>query len=51
MKCVLCDYENNQVNDLKEHYLRNHNVDENNFFLKKLINQNENIIHRKKCNY
>ena len=51
MKCVLCYYENNQVNDLKEHYLKNHNVDENNFFFKKLINQNENIIHRKKCNY
>ena len=51
MKCVLCQYENNQVNDLKEHYLKNHNVDENNFFFKKLINQNKNIIHRKKCNY
>ena len=51
MKCVLCNYENNQVNDLKEHYLKNHNVDENNVFFKKLINQNKNIIHRKKCNY
>ena len=51
MKCVLCHYENNQVNDLKEHYLKNHNVDENNVFFKKLIDQNKNIIHRKKCNY
>ena len=50
MKCVLCNYESN-LNDLKEHYLNNHNVDENNFFFKKLINQNENIIHCKKCNY
>ena len=51
MKCVLCNYESNQLNDLKTHYLENHNVDENNFFFKKLINQNENIIHCKKCNY
>ena len=43
MKCVLCNYENNQPNDLKEHYLKNHNVDENNVFFKKLINQNKNM--------
>ena len=51
MKCVLCNYQNNQVDDLKEHYLKDHNVDENNVFFKKLINQKKNIIHRKKCNY
>ena len=51
MKCVLCNYQNNQVNDLKEHYLKDHNVDENNVFFKKLINQKKKIIHRKKCNY
>ena len=51
MKCLLCDYKNNQIQELKEHYLKYHNVDENNFFLKKLINQKKNIIHRKKCNY
>ena len=51
MKCLLCDYKNDQVEELKEHYLKYHNVDENNFFFKKLINQKKNIIHRKKCNY
>ena len=51
MKCVLCQYEINQVNDLKEHYLKNHNVDENNVFFKKLINQNKDVLHWKKCNY
>ena len=51
MKCVLCNYQNNQLNDLKEHYLKDHNVDENNVFFKKLINQKKNIIHHKKCNY
>ena len=51
MKCVLCNYQNNQLNDLKEHYLKNHNVDENNVFFKKLINQKRNIIYHKNCNY
>ena len=51
MKCLLCNYKNNQIQELKEHYIKYHNVDENNFFLKKLINQKKNIIHRKKCNY
>ena len=51
MKCLLCDYKNNQIKELKEHYLKYHNVDENKFFFKKLINQKKNIIHRRKCNY
>ena len=51
MKCVLCNYQHNQVNDLKEHYVKVHNVDENNVFFKKLIIQKKNIIHNKKCNY
>ena len=44
MKCVLCNYQNNQVNDLKEHYLKDHNVDENNVFFKKLINQKKKLF-------
>ena len=49
MKCVLCNYQNNQ---LKEHYLKDHCVDKNNVFFKKLINQKKkNIIHHKNCNY
>ena len=51
MKCVLCQYDINQLNDLKEHYIKKHNVDENNVFFKKLINQNENFLQWKKCNY
>ena len=52
MKCLLCDYKNNEIEELKEHYLKYHNVDENNFFLKKLIDQKKkNVIHRRKCNY
>ena len=53
MKCLLCNFENNEIKQLKEHYLKYHNVDENNYFFKKLINQkkNKNVIHRRKCNY
>ena len=50
MKCVLCQYDN-KLNDLKEHYIKDHNVDENDVFFKKLINQKENVFHWKKWNY
>ena len=52
MKCLLCNFENNEIEELKEHYLKYHNVDENNVFFKKLIDQKEeNVIHRRKCNH
>ena len=51
MKCLLCQYENNEKKELKEHYLKYHNVDENNLFFKKLINQKNNVIHGRKCDY
>ena len=51
MKCVLCNYQNNQINDLEKHYVKDHNVDENNVFFKKLIQKKKNIIHQKKCNH
>ena len=51
MKCLLCQYENNEKKELKEHYLKYHNVDENNLFFKKLIDQKNNVIHGRKCDY
>ena len=52
MKCLLCNYKNNERKQLKEHYLKYHNIDENNLFFKKVINQNKNVvIHRRKCRY
>ena len=51
MKCVLCNYQNNHVNELKEHYFKDHNVDKNNVFFKKLIEKKIYIIHHRKCNY
>ena len=51
MKCLLCDYKTNDKNKLKEHYLKYHNVDENNLFFKKLIDQKNNVSYGRKCNY
>ena len=51
MKCLLCKYNTNDKTQLKKHYLKYHNVDENNLFFKKLIDQKNNVIHGRKCNY
>ena len=51
MKCLLCEYKTNDKNELKKHYLKYHNVDKNNLFFKKLIDQKNNVIHGRKCNY
>ena len=53
MNCLLCEYTTDNKNELKEHYLKYHNVDENNLFFKKLIDQNKknDVFHRRKCNY
>ena len=49
MKCLLCQYESNEKKELKEHYLKYHNVNENNLFFKKVIDRKVNLIG--KCDY
>ena len=49
MKCLLCEFNTNDKNELKSHYLKYHNVDKNNLFFKKLIDQRHNVIHGRKC--
>ena len=49
MKCLLCQYNTNDKIQLKEHYIKYHNVDEDNLFFKKLIDQKNNVIHGRKC--
>ena len=51
MKCLLCQYKTNEKNKLKKHYLKYHNVDENNLFFKRLIDQKNNVIYSKRCNH
>ena len=41
MKCLLCDYISNTVDDIKKHYTSYHKINENNFFFRQLfLNQN-----------
>ena len=49
MKCLLCRYNTNNKIKLKEHYIKYHNVDENNLLFQKLINQRENVFYGRKC--
>ena len=55
MQCLLCKYKSSDIEKIKEHYFKSHNVDQNNNFFKKLIDQNnkkkKNIIYRRNCNY
>ena len=49
MKCLLCNFQANDSNDVKKHYLDFHNVDRNNrFFIKQFQKQN-NVFNGKKC--
>ena len=49
MECVLCTTTN--IENIKEHYIKFHNVNESNVFFKKFINQKKkNVVHRRKCN-
>ena len=49
MKCLLCKFNTNDKNQLKNHYLKYHNVDKSNLFFKKLIDQKNNVIYGRKC--
>ena len=55
MQCLLCKYKSSDIEKVKEHYLKSHNVDQNNIFLKKLIDLNskkkKNVIYHRNCNY
>ena len=49
MKCLLCNFESNDSNDFKKHYLDFHNVDRNNQFFIKLFKKQNSVFHGKKC--
>ena len=54
LSCLFCKNKSSDIEKVKEHYLKFHNVDQNNIFFKKLIDQNEkkkkNVIYRRNCN-
>ena len=54
MKCLLCNFKNNDKLELRNHYLNFHQADRNNQFFKKLIGEEQsNVFYSKKrlrCN-
>ena len=50
MQCILCKSTN--IENLKDHYVKSHKVNENNIFFKRLISQKKkNVMYRRNCNY
>ena len=44
MNCLLCRYKNNEKEELRKHYVKYHNVDKNNLFFQKVIDEKVKII-------
>ena len=52
MQCLLCNQKLTSRENLKDHYVKFHEVNENNSFFKKLIDQKKkNVMYRRNCNY
>ena len=49
MKCLLCNFQSNVLEDVKKHYIDFHNVDRNNHFFVNLFEMQNNVVHGKKC--
>ena len=52
MQCLLCNQKSTNKENLKDHYIKSHEVNEKNVFFKRLIAQKKrNVIYNRKCNY
>ena len=52
MQCLLCNRESTNKENLKNHYVKSHKINENNVFFKRLIDQKKNnVMYRRNCNY
>ena len=49
MKCLLCDFESNDLESARKHYLNFGNVDRRNHVFKRLLQKQNNVFHGKKC--
>ena len=49
MKCLLCNFQSNESDEFKKHYLEFCNVDQNNQFFIKLFKKQNSVFHGKKC--
>ena len=52
MQCLFCNQKLTNKENLKDHYVKSHKVNENNVFFKKLIDQKKNnVMYKRNCNY
>ena len=52
MQCLLCNQKLTNKENLKDHYVKSHKINENNVFFKRLIDQKRNnVMYRRNCNY
>ena len=52
LQCLLCNQKFTNKENLKDHYVKSHEVNKNNGFFKKLIDQKKkNVMYRRICNY
>ena len=49
MKCLLCNFQPNDFEDVKKHCIDFHNLDRNDHFFIKLFKKQDNVFHGKKC--
>ena len=51
-QCLLCIEKFTNKDNLKDHYVKSHEVNKNNSFFKKLIDQKKkNVMYKRNCNY
>ena len=51
LQCLLCNQKFTNKENLKDHYVKSHEVNKNNSFFKKLMDQKKNVMYRRTCNY
>ena len=52
LKCLLCKQKFTNKENLKDHYVKSHEVNKNNGFFKKLIDQKKkNVMYNRTCKY
>ena len=52
LQCLLCNQKFTNKQNLKDHYVKFHEVNENNGFFKKLMDQKKkNVMYKRTCNY
>ena len=49
MKCLLCNFNAKDKNEIKNHYINFHNVDKDNKYFRRLIEKKNNVFTGKKC--